>query len=81
MCFIGNKIDLNKLENVSTKEGENYAQRINSLFFETSAKNNNIYDIFIEIAKKYLEIFNQNIKEKEYKTGIYNSIKKDIIKA
>ena len=65
-CVIGNKTDLNKDENVTTKEGENYAKSINALFFETSAKNNNIEGIFIEIAKKYLEIFNQNIKEKEY---------------
>ena len=59
---IANKIDLYKNQIISKEEGENYAKKINALFFETSAMEyDSINQVFIDIANAYIK----NIQERE----------------
>ena len=40
LCLIGNKCDLEEHRQVTTEEGKSYAESINAIFIETSAKEN-----------------------------------------
>ena len=40
LCLIGNKCDLEEHRQVTTEEGRSYAESINAIFVETSAKEN-----------------------------------------
>ena len=51
---IANKTDLNKEQIITSEEGKEYANKINALYFETSAKDyKSIENAFKEIAKLY----------------------------
>ena len=53
LILAGNKTDLDHHRQVSTAEGQEYAEKMNLLFFETSAKSGaNIKSLFNELAKK-----------------------------
>ena len=53
----GNKSDLYQKQEVDLSDAKNYAESINAIFKETSAKNEDCIDeLFNELADKYLEI-------------------------
>ena len=53
LILAGNKADLADRRQVSFEEGQEYAQKMNLLYFETSAKSGaNIKTLFNELAKK-----------------------------
>ena len=53
LILAGNKTDMADHRQVSTEEGKEYAEKMNLLFFETSAKSGaNIKVLFNELAKK-----------------------------
>ena len=53
LILAGNKTDIADHRQVSTEEGKEYAEKMNLLFFETSAKSGaNIKTLFNELAKK-----------------------------
>ena len=53
LILAGNKTDIADHRQVSTAEGQEYAEKMNLLFFETSAKSGaNIKNLFNELAKK-----------------------------
>jgi GTPase SAR1 family protein len=65
--IIANKIDLDFEQIISKEEGENYAKRINALFFETSSMQYEYVDsVFEKLVEKYIndgynyEIFLKN---------------------
>ena len=70
LILAGNKSDMGDRRQVSFEEGQEYAQRMNLLFFETSAKTGqNIKTLFNELAKKLTGIETNPINNHEEKTG------------
>ena len=70
LILAGNKSDLDSQRQVSMEEGQEYAQRMNLLFFETSAKvGSNIKTLFNELAKKLTGIETNPINNHDEKTG------------
>jgi Ras-related protein Rab-5C len=56
LFLVGNKVDLEEQRVVSTQAGETKAGQLSATFFEVSAKTGDrVEDLFIAIAKKYLE--------------------------
>lgn len=56
VIVVGNKIDLEGDRKVSKEEGEAYAKKLNTLYFEVSAKENaNLFPMFKKIAELALE--------------------------
>mmetsp|Transcript_17215 Transcript_17215/g.26589 ORF Transcript_17215/g.26589 Transcript_17215/m.26589 type:complete len:120 (-) Transcript_17215:33-392(-) len=63
IVLVGNKIDLAHEREVSTSEGQRFAEQNQLLFFETSAKSGeNVATSFLESA----EAINENIKKGTY---------------
>ena len=59
ILLIGNKNDLKMEREVSTAEGQEFANKHNLIFFETSAKSgNNVESAFVQSAV----VINENIK-------------------
>lgn len=53
IALVGNKLDLDGERQISTEEGQAYADEANLLFTEASARNgNNVSDAFLKIAHK-----------------------------
>ena len=70
LILAGNKSDMSERRQVSIEEGQEYAQRMNLLFFETSAKTGqNIKTLFNELAKKLTGIETNPINTNEEKSG------------
>ena len=71
IAVVANKSDLYENQNVSKEKGEEYANQIGALFFETSALDHaNIEKLFIEIVDHYDQNTNPNIDD-----PLRNSIK------
>jgi len=61
--LVGNKSDLEENREIKTEEGQEFAEKNNMLFFETSALNgNNIQELFNQTAKIILD----NIHKSKY---------------
>lgn len=51
LIVVGNKADLDKDRKVSIEEGQEYANKINAKFYETSAENSqNLEEMFEEVG-------------------------------
>jgi len=60
--IIGNKIDLVDKRVISLEEGGKLAQSLNTLYMETSAKENkNVNEVFVELILKYIKMQSQRI--------------------
>lgn len=81
IILVGHKSDLVYERVVSYEEGKEYAEKHNMLFIEASSiKNENVEDVFINIAKNILrKIENENIdiynNSNGIKVGIYKNSK------
>ena len=77
-CLVGNKNDLYEKEEVSSPEGEEYADSIKAIFKSTSAKSNyGISNLFENIGKKILELKNKGeLDESICKKELLNDNKK-----
>ena len=54
--FAGNKTDLENERDISTEEGQTYADKMNGQYLETSAKlGHHVHDIFIPFIESYIE--------------------------
>ena len=63
ILLIGNKSDLSFEREVSTEEGQEFADKHNLIFYETSAKTaNNVEQAFVQSAV----VINENIKNGQY---------------
>jgi len=63
ILLVGNKDDLKLEREVSTEEGQEFADKHNLLFMETSAKTgHNIENCFVQSAS----VINENIKSGQY---------------
>ena len=70
LILAGNKSDLSDRRQVSIEEGQEYANKMNLLFFETSAKTGaNIKVLFNELAKKLTGIETNPISNAENETS------------
>lgn len=74
LAIVGNKEDLYESEQVDEKEARKFAEELGAIFGKTSAKNQSgVNDLFIEIAKKYLnvddvQIVNEDVSRYEAKS-------------
>ena len=70
--LIGNKSDLEDKRQVTTEEGEKFAEENNLIFYETSALNgNNIEEIFVNSATDLVtKLENGDFKDNFENTGI-----------
>ncbi|XP_026883390.1 ras-related protein Rab-21-like [Electrophorus electricus] len=56
LCIVGNKTDLDKDRNVSSEDGERFADAVGAKHFETSAKlNTGIDELFLSLCKRMME--------------------------
>ena len=63
ILLIGNKSDLKFEREVTTEEGQEFAEKHNLIFFETSAKTSaNVEQAFVQSAV----VINENIKNGQY---------------
>ena len=76
--IVGNKIDLNDERTVTPEEGQNFANKKNCPFFESSAKDKiNIDEIFLTLLKEILknkkDVIDSKIKEEEKTISLDNN--------
>ncbi len=76
--IVGNKIDLNDERTVTPEEGQNFANKKNCPFFESSAKDKiNIDEIFLTLLKEILknkkDVIDSKIKEEEKTINLDNN--------
>ena len=75
LILVGNKSDMDQQRQVTYEQGKEYAEKMNLLYFETSAKSGlNIKTLFNELAKKITGIEtdpipNANEKPKGFTLG------------
>ncbi len=68
LAIAGNKADKYEKEEVSEHEAREFAEKIGAIFRLTSAQNNSgIDELFEDLAKKYLDNQNQELKQNTIK--------------
>jgi len=68
VVIIGNKLDMEKEREVSTKEGKECAKRIKASFFETSAKLRvNVDEAFVELVRNVRKWEKEHLEPKKKK--------------
>lgn len=73
-CLVGNKCDLQDGRQVETNTAQDFADSIDSLFFETSAlKNTGIEEAFLQVAKKLIKLY-----ETSPTSGLHSSEQSEI---
>ncbi|XP_022916403.1 ras-related protein Rab-21 [Onthophagus taurus] len=80
LVIVGNKTDLEKERHVNFEEAENYAKAVGALHFQTSAKlNEGIEDVFLALAKKMLELEEQQQLNKTQSLERQNSQRRNVV--
>ena len=70
IIIAGNKIDLEDRRKVVTTDGQKLAEKLDAMFFETSAKEGtNVKTLFNELAKKLIGV-DHDEEEANFKKGI-----------
>ncbi len=78
LAIAGNKADKYEKEEVSEQEAREFAEKIGAIFRLTSAQNNSgIDELFEDLAKKYLDNQNQELKQNTIKLDRNDVAKKN----
>ncbi|KAI6657920.1 Ras-related protein Rab-22A-like [Oopsacas minuta] len=80
MCLIGNKSDLDEHRQVTTEEGKEYADSINAIFVETSAKENTgVKEAFLQITQELIKRHKHKLTTMSPDSALSNPAKQGVI--